>query len=209
MTDSPNISVNILYQWDEDVCQTASSRPANSKAALICWTVLPLPIDEGVPQPIIRTVAETAAALGTVAFRLFFNDDLADGLTVHPASRAWLGKNLWEWVTRSWPATIATATTADAAAEMFLQDWHLQGQTALVLRADSLSQDSMNQLRRVRDWRSRSFPADARLLIAPCVDGEGAMFAASQAHELEEALQMVVRKLKEAGIPVTVEDSAR
>ncbi|AFK62165.1 hypothetical protein TKWG_09195 [Advenella kashmirensis WT001] len=73
MINSSDMLVQILYKWDEASKQTANYRPINSTAALLTWDVVPLPIDEGVPEPIMRAVAETMAASGTVAFRLFFN----------------------------------------------------------------------------------------------------------------------------------------
>ena len=63
MTSSTDISVRILYEWNETASQTASFRPAGSTVALIDWTILPLPVDESVPEPVIRVVAETAIAI--------------------------------------------------------------------------------------------------------------------------------------------------
>jgi len=109
---------------------------------------------------------------------------------------------------RTWPVDIATAMTPEATAEMFSQDWHLQGQTGLVLRGYSLSDESMNRLRRARDWRDQAFPADAKLLIAPAVDGEGVLLAAGHQCELEEAVEGVVSRLVNAGVDVTVDGAA-
>jgi len=205
MSNSPDIFVQILYKWDEANEQTANLRPVNSIAALLTWTVLPLPIDECVPEPIMRAVTETATTSGTLAFRLLFNADLPDGLTVHPAPRAWFGRRVVERLFHCWPADIATATTPHAATEMFFQNWHLQDQTALVQRNDTLSRETMDHLRRTRDWRGHDFPADARVLIAPAVDGEGVLFVTADAHELERAVRAVADRLKAAGLVVTIE----
>lgn len=191
--------------WDEARRQTESFRPAGSTAVLIDWTVDPLPVDAGVPDPVVRAVTAAVTSIGAVAFRLFFNHDLPDGLVVHPAPRAWFGRRIVERLTRTWPAEIAIATTAEGVAEMFLQDWELQGQTALVLRNAALSNESIDRLRRARDWRGQGFPADARLLIAPAVDGDYILFAASHASELDEAVRAVAGNLREAGIPVTID----
>jgi hypothetical protein len=205
MTNKPEISVQILYKWDEASKQTANLRPVNSVAALLTWTVLPLPIDECVPEPIMRAVTEAATTSGTLAFRLLFNVDLPEGLTVHPAPRAWFGRRVVERLRHTWPASIATAITPHAAIEMFFQNWHLQDQAALVLRTDSLSRESMDRLRRARDWRGHDFPADARVLIAPAVDGEGVLFVAADVHELESAVRAVADRLRDAGLVVAVE----
>lgn len=205
MTNSPDISVQILYKWDEASKQTANLRPINSVAALLTWTVLPLPIDECVPEPIMRAVTETATTSGTLAFRLLFKVDLPDGLTVHPAPRAWFGRRVVEGLLHCWPANIATANTPHAATDMFFQNWHLQDQVALVQRNDTLSHESMERLRRARDWRHHDFPADARVLIAPAVDGEGVLFVAADVHELQSAVLAVTDRLREAGLVVTVE----
>ncbi|MGH8811994.1 MAG: hypothetical protein ACREXO_08315 [Advenella sp.] len=205
MISSPDIFVQILYKWDEASKQTANLRPVNSTAALLTWTVLPLPTDECVPEPIMRAVTETATTSGTLAFRLLFNVDLPDGLTVHPAPRAWFGRRVVEGLLRCWPANIATAITPHAAIEMFFQNWHLQDQAALVQRNDTLSHQSMDHLRRARDWRRHDFPADARVLIAPAVDGEGVLFVAADVHELEGVLLAVTDRLRVAGLEVTIE----
>ncbi|MGO1767842.1 MAG: hypothetical protein ACTH1W_11285 [Advenella sp.] len=88
---------------------------------------------------------------------------------------------------------------------MFYQNWHLQDQAALVLRDDTLSHESTNHLRRARDWRRLDFPADARILIAPAVDGEGVLFAAAGEDELEDAVLAVTERLKAAGLAVIIE----
>jgi hypothetical protein len=72
VTNSSDIVVQILYKWDEASKQTANLRPVNSVPALLIWTVVPLPIDESVPEPIMRAVTEAATTRGTLAFRLFF-----------------------------------------------------------------------------------------------------------------------------------------
>jgi len=208
VTGSTDISVRILYQWDEAFSQTASFRPAGSSVALIDWTVLPLPIDESVPDPVMKAVARTAVSMGTVAYRLFFKDALPNGVTAYPASRAWIGKRVLERTTRTWPADIATAFTSEAAVDIFFQYWHMQAQTALVLRNDSLSDKSMDRLRRARDWRDLPFPADVKLLIAPAVDGEGVLLAAAHRDELDFAVQAVADKLRRAGVAVTIDGSA-
>jgi len=205
MTDRPTIAVRIVHVWDEARRQTESFRPAGSMAALIDWTVDPLPVDAGVPDPIMRAVTTALASIGTVAFRLFFNHDLPEGLVIHPAPRAWFGRRIVERLIRTWPADIAVATTAEGASEMFFQDWYLQGQTALVLRSAALSNESTARLRRIRDWRGHGFPADARLLIAPAVDGDYILFAASHASELDEAVHAVAGELMKVGIPVSID----
>ncbi len=204
MTNSSDIVVQILYKWDEASKQTANFRPVNSVAALLTWTVLPLPIDQSVPEPIMRAVTEAATTSGTLAFRLFFCENLREGLTLHPAQRPWFGRRAVERLLHTWPANIATAITPHAATELFFQNWHLQDQAALVLRTDSLSRESMGRLRRARDWRGHAFPADARVLIAPAVDGEGVLFVAADVHELEGVVLAVTDRLSAAGLVVGI-----
>lgn len=205
MTGSMDLSVRILYQWDEAVSQTASFRPAGSYVALIDWTVLPRPADESVPDPVMRAVARTAISMGKIAFRLFFKEALPNGVTTYPAPRAWIGKRVLERMRRTWPVDIATAITSEAAVDIFFQYWHMQAQTALVLRNDSLSDKSMDRLRRARDWRDLPFPADVKLLIAPAVDGEGVLLAAAHRDELDFAVQAVADELRRAGVAVTID----
>jgi len=88
---------------------------------------------------------------------------------------------------------------------MFFQNWHLQDRAALVLRSDTLSHESMDHLRRARDWRGHDFPANARVFIAPAVDGEGVLFVAADVHELEGVLLTVTDRLRDAGLVVNIE----
>ncbi|PJX25271.1 hypothetical protein CAP48_04195 [Advenella sp. S44] len=78
-------------------------------------------------------------------------------------------KNFDYWFSNKRPT--APVLTPEVTAEMFSQDWHLQGQIALVLRGRGLSDESMNRLTLTRDWRGQKFPGDAKLLTAPAVDG--------------------------------------
>lgn len=162
----------------------------------------PLPTDAGVPAPVIDVVSRVAASLGAVAFRLFFQEDLPEGVRQVPAVRPFLPVRIYQRLTRSWPADVAIATEAAGVAELFLQDWELQGQTALVLRTGALSDETMGHLRRLRDWRGVGFPADARLLIAPAVDGEGILLAAASVRELAEIISRLRQAFEQAGLAV-------
>jgi hypothetical protein len=107
---------------------------------------------------------------------------------------------LYRRLTRTWHADLATASDATAAEELFIQDWALQGQTALVLNDVNASEETLDRLRCARDWRGSGFPKDVRLLIAPAVDGAGILFAAGSVPEIEEMLRSLLRACRMAGL---------
>jgi len=199
---SASLVVRISRAWDEPAQQTAEFRPARSAAALLTWTTSPPAIDAGVPGPIADVVSQVVASLGGVAFRLFFPEELPTGLHRLPMKRPWWPIRIYQRLTRTWSADIAIATEAAGAAELFQQDWQLQGQTALVLRAGALTSETLQYLQRLRDWRGTSFPADACLLIAPAVDGDGILFVAESASDLAAALSRLRQAFERACIPV-------
>lgn len=199
---SPRPVIRIRRFWDEALFQTAASRPARSAVVLLTWTMDPPPVDAGVPPPVIEIVSQVAASLGAAAFRLFYPEDLPAGLRRVPSARPLLPVRIYQRLTRTWPAEIAIAMDATAVAELFLQDWEMQGQTALVLRTGSPTDETLGHLGRLRDWRGVDFPADARLLIAPAVDGDGILFAAASARELTDILDTLQQTFERAGLIV-------
>uniref|UniRef100_A0A9E8A1F0 Uncharacterized protein n=1 Tax=Bosea sp. NBC_00436 TaxID=2969620 RepID=A0A9E8A1F0_9HYPH len=196
------VVIRIDRSWNEATWQTTEFRPAFSCAALLSWGVEPPPVDAGVPAPIIKIVSEVAASIGPVAFRLFFPEDLHTGIRRLPLSKPALPVRVYQRLTRSWPAELALSFDSDGVAELFSQDWQLQGQTALVLLGDTPTDGTLGRLRETRDWSRGDFPAEARLLIAPAVDGNGILFAAASADELGTALGMLARAFEHAGMTV-------
>jgi hypothetical protein len=202
------LSVRVQRTWDSALSRTAESRPDFSAAVLLTWSMEKPAVDAGVPAPVAGIVSRVAASMGPVAFRLFFAEDLPAGIRRLPAPRAWPPVRLWQRLTRSWPAELAVADDASGAAEMFSQDWELQGQLALVLGDGGAGETTLDRLRRARDWRGAGFPADARLLIAPAVDGDGILLAAAGAAALDRALDLLLAAFETAGIPIHGGDDA-
>jgi hypothetical protein len=199
----PSISVRIDRSWDTALFQTEDLTPEHCTAVLLTWEMEPPPIDAGVPAPLVEIVSRIASEMGPVAFRLFFPENLPASLAVFPAPRPWWPVRLYRRLTRTWPADLAIARDATAAEELFSQDWALQGQTALVLNDVNASGKTLDRLRQVRDWRGSGFPEDVRLLIAPAVDGDGILFAAGSAPEIEEALGSLLRACRVAGLSIS------
>ncbi len=197
---SPTIQID--RSWDEALFETEALRPSSSVAVLLTWSMEPPPIDAGVPPAIIEIVSQVVTSIGPVAFRLFFPDDLPAGLTRLPASRPWWPIRLYQRLAQSWPADLALARQAAAAAELFSQDWQLQGQAALVLTGDSASEQTLGRLRRSRDWRDAGFPKDARLLIGPAVDGDGIVMAAASMVQIDQVVSLLLLAFEEAGFSV-------
>ncbi|MEO4001984.1 hypothetical protein [Mesorhizobium sp. CAU 1732] len=193
------VVVRIDRSWDEPAWQTADFRPALSCAALLSWIMEPPPVDAGVPAPIIKIVSEVAASMGPVAFRLFFPEDMPTGIRRLAPAKPALPVRICQRLTRRWPADLAVALDPAGVAELFSRDWQLQGQTALVLQGDTPTDETLGRLRQTRDWSRGGFPADARLLIAPAVDGDGILFAAASAEVLGTALGILTRAFQHAG----------
>jgi hypothetical protein len=199
-THTQSLALHIGRSWDEARFRTAELRPRHSAAALLTWTQDPPAIDAGVPAPVVGIVSEVAASLGPVAFRVFFPVDLPAGIKLHSAPKAWFPVALYRRLTRTWPADVAIAGEAGAAAEMFSQDWQLQGQIALVLSPEGLPDETLHRLRTARTWDNAPFPKGVRLLIAPAVDGDGILLVTDSASGMDQVLDLLSRAAAELGL---------
>ena len=182
------LTVECYRSWDAALWQTDRERPLGAVAALVGWTAEPALVDGGPPVEIERIVSQVCAALGPVAFRLFFECDLSQSAIIVRAPRKWVLARAWERMTRRWAADIAIVTNARDAMEMFEQDWPLQGQTVLVLDKGTRADTAVDMLSRLRDWRGHRLPSGVSLLVAPAVDGDAIMLAAKTDAELNTAL---------------------
>lgn len=200
-----SLSFRINRSWDEAQLRTAELRPRHSEAALLTWTLDPSAIDAGVPAPLVEIVSEVAASLGPVAFRIFFPVDLPAGIEMHSAPKAWFPVALYRRLTRTWPADVAIAGEAGAAAEMFSQDWQLQGQIALVLSPEGLPDETLHRLRTARNWDNAPFPKGVRLLLAPAVDGDGILVVADSASRMDQVLELLSQAAAELGLSLRSE----
>lgn len=200
-----SLSFRIDRSWDEAQFRTAELRPRHSEAALLTWTLEPPAIDAGVPASIVEIVSEVAASLGPVAFRIFFPVDLPAGIEMHPAPKAWFPVALYRRLTRTWPADVAVATEATAAAEMFSQDWQLQGQIAVVLDSEGLPDETLERLRTARNWDDVPFPKGVHLLLAPAVDGDGILLATDSASGMDQVLELLSQAAAKLGISLRSE----
>lgn len=194
------LTVRIDRVWDEALFCTRELRPASSAAALLTWEMNASPVDEGVPGPVIDVVSHMAASMGPVAFRLFFRENLPENLSIILRPRRWLLRRILERLGRRWPTEVAIAVDPHGVAELFVQDWHLQGQAALVLCSADMSGDTLDRLRYMRNWSGREFPRDARLLIAPAADGDGILLAVSNAAAMDRVLGLLANAFSNAGL---------
>jgi hypothetical protein len=185
------LTVECYRSWDAALWRTDKERPLGAVAALVGWTAEPARLDGGPPVEIERIVSQVCAALGSVAFRLFFDCDLSQSATIVRTPRKWALARAWEGMTRRSAADIAIVTNARDAREMFEQGWPLQGQTALILEVDACVDTAVDMLSRLRDWRGHRLPSGVSLLVAPAVDGDAIMLAAKTDAELNPALSML------------------
>jgi hypothetical protein len=197
-----SLNLRIHRSWDEALPRTAELRPIRSQAALLTWSLVPPTIDAGVPAQIVEIISGVATSLGPVAFRIFFPVDLPAGIILISAPRAWLPVAAYQHLTRTWPADIAIATEAADAAEMFSQDWQLQGQIAIVLGAEGLQGELLDRLRMTRNWDNTPFPKGVRLLVAPAVDGDGILFVTGSAPEMDRTLGLLSLAFSNVGRPL-------
>ena len=204
-THTQSLALHIGRSWDEAWFHTAELRPRHSEAALLTWTLDPPATDAGVPAPLVEIVSEVAASLGPVAFRIFFPVDLPAGIEMHSAPKAWFPVALYRRLTRTWPADVAIATEAAAAAEMFSQDWQLQGQIALVLDSEGLRDETLQRLRTARNWSDTPFPEGVRLLLAPAVDGDGILVVTDSASGMDQVLELLSQAAAKLGLSLRSE----
>lgn len=193
--------LRIERAWDEALFQTGSLRPRYGAAVLLTWTMERPVIRSGAPPQVIDAVSRVATSLGRVAFRLFHPADPGLGIALLHASRPALSARIRAWLTGARRPDIVVARQPAAAAELFVQNWQLQGQVALVLRDRAISDETVRRLSRARDWSGAGFPHDGRLLIAPAVDGAGIMLAAASAAEMDHALGLLLQAFDDTGIP--------
>jgi hypothetical protein len=197
---APCLKLRIERAWDEVLFQTTSLRPAYGAAVLLTWTSEPPTVESGVPPPVIDTVSRVATSLGRVAFRLFHPADPGLGIALLCASRPALSARIRAWITGVRLPDVAVAHQPTAAAQLFAQNWQLQGQLALVLRDRGISDETLRRLGRAKDWSGAGLPYDGRLLIAPAVDGAGILLAAASAAEVDHALGLLLQAFDETGI---------
>jgi hypothetical protein len=197
---APSPLLRIERAWDEALFQTAFLRPRYGAAALLTWTGGPPSVESGIPPQVIDTVSRVATSLGRVAFRLFHPANPSLEIALLSASRPAPSARIRAWITGVRPPDIAVAHEPAAAAELFAQNWQRQGQLALVLRDRRISDETLHRLGRASDWSAAGFPHDARLLIAPAVDGAGILFAAASAAEMDHTLGLLLQALDDTGI---------
>jgi hypothetical protein len=157
------LTVECYRSWDAALWQTDRERPLGAVAALVGWTAEPALVDGGPPVEIERIVSQVCAALGPVAFRLFFECDLSQSAIIVRAPRKWVLARAWERMTRRWAADIAIVTNAHDAMEMFEQDFSLP-RPSTEMRSCSPRRPMPNSIRLSRRWRvgavGKTYPSD-------------------------------------------------
>jgi hypothetical protein len=196
------LTVVMRRQWDEVLWRTAESTPAGSRSLLLEWRAEPEPVDSGAPREVAEVLARVMTEMGEVAFRWSGEAVWPEGAArVLPAPERNLLARAADWLRTSWPADVVVTRSAAAAAHLFEHEWELQGQVALALDPDAGSPAAaLEALRERRDWRSFVLAPPVVALLAPAVDGDGALLSVGSQAGLEEAARRLGRAFGERGI---------
>jgi hypothetical protein len=157
------LAVDILSAWDARRLQTRALHPRGAPALVLRWQETPPPDEPAVPAPVADALTRCLAAAGRLAFRT--------GM----APRGPLGR-LLAGLPR---ARVALQADPRAALALFDFDWPQQGQAVLVIPAGADEAAALEALATRRDWSAAPLPAGTLALLAPIVDGDGAILAAA------------------------------
>jgi hypothetical protein len=106
-----------------------------------------------------------------------------------------------EWLTTSWPADLVVTRSAVAAARLFEHEWDTQGQAVLVIEPHARNNEpALEWLRQARDWRNFDPTPPVIALMAPIVDGDGALLAASSKDGVDAIVTDMARAFARAAI---------
>jgi hypothetical protein len=106
-----------------------------------------------------------------------------------------------DWVTTSWPADLVVTHSAATAAQLFEHEWDTQGQAALVIEPQARDvEPAFEWLRSARDWRNFDPAPPVTALIAPIVDGDGALLAARSKEHIDMIVATFARTFARATI---------
>lgn len=190
MTELPvaKVSVHLQRQWTARE-QLADLTPATGVAALLTWSVDPHPVDAAVPDVVKCALASVLTRHGELAFHWASDTWPGPGeAAVHPAPRRSAARQLVERLSHCWPSAVVVTRSAAAAACLFDQDWDMQGQAALLIAVTGPRDSLLADLATRRDWSSFDFPPPALALLAPAVDGYGALLATAGQPLLDQLL---------------------
>ena len=159
--------------------------PLAAVYATVDW---PLPADdseESVRPDVVAALSRALAACGSVAFR---HDTHLAGAVLHqpPPARSVMGRVLD--LAGLGEDTFGLAVASDPAVICALfayGGWSYAAQAALVFDSACDPAPMLAALRDGLDWRGRSLPQGARLLLGPGHDGDFAVVAASDIAWLE------------------------
>jgi hypothetical protein len=198
------ISIELHRRWDARVYQTGEITPRDSHCFVLEWKAEPQPVDAEVPAIIAQAIGRALTGLGRVGFRWSGATTWPEreAVIIPPPDRS-VARKISDQLTTSWPSTVVMTAVAAVAAQLFQHDWDQQGQLALVLDpAGGSEAPAVDALQRRRDWRDFALRPPVIALIAPIVDGTGALFATGSNSAAEQLLAKLTQGLSDAGLRI-------
>jgi hypothetical protein len=194
--------IEIQRRWDPVLMRTEDFTPARGHAILLVWEIDPWPIDAGPPAELAGVIATALTELGEVAFRWAGPPAWPHGeARMIPAPNRGPIRLAADWLTR-WPRPDLFVTrSAVAAAQLFELEWATQGQVVLVIEPHARNiEPALEWLREARDWRNFVPAPPVIALMAPIVDGDGALLAASSKDGVDTIVTAMARAFSGAAI---------
>jgi hypothetical protein len=194
------ISIELHRRWNARVYQTREITPRESHCFVLEWRVDPQPVDAGVPAAIAQAIARTLTESGKVGFRCSGEPPGRDAMIILPPDRG-VARRIADKLMTSWPTAVVVTASPTVAAQLFQHDWDMQGQLALAIDpAGGDDGPALAALQRRRDWQDFPLLPPVVALMAPIVDGIGALFATGSAAAMEQLLTKLTRALSDAGL---------
>jgi hypothetical protein len=188
------VTVDVRRHWDPRVEQTDEITPRAGCSILVAWQVDPPTTDAEVPPEMAACLAEALTSWGSVWFRWCGAPPAHEaGGRMIPAPQRDMLRRMTDRLAVSWPIDVMVTRSPTLAVQCFQFEWDSQGQVVLVV--DPLCDDTcavLAALRTRRNWQEFELSPPVIALLAPIVDGQGAILCTQS----EDKLQGLVRSLE-------------
>lgn len=126
-------------------------------------------------------------------YRKFFKSaGLVENADARLALQRGAVRRFLDCLTQAWPVDVIVTRSAAVAANLFEYHWEMQSQRVLILDPSAdLDETALAELSVRRDWQDFRFAPSVRALIAPTMDGDGALIAAASEEMLASLISAV------------------
>ena len=186
--------IRLFREYDAAKWQVLPALPHPAVSFLFTWTVVPAPIDAGVPEPVATMLANALSSIGIVYFGA---DPGAENEVAQVAVRRQL---------RSESISVVASRSVDAILPAFSSARHDWSQNAqwLVVSEEGRAQPRTDWLAPLirelyRDWSLSAIPPKVSLVVQAAVDGDGAACHCKDASTAERLIECLRAGAEAAG----------